>query len=489
MRTIGDASLFGSLWALTLCVASAALMLTGCLQPTVTATPGTQQETSTATKKIATPRKPIVSAFKLKSEPTWPCTRAETIDVNRGGSPEAFVAAAHCQVTGKPASAEATNEWSRKLRERKFTRRVDVVRSLCAEHKVKCKLSYSDPWAEQLELLGAPQRGGKRDVGAVFMFFFNCPGEVNCKMDWANTHAPGMDAPHAVLGFGDQQAAHYSPKAPGFWRRELLDAQYAGLQFLLLNTYGPDIEDGKLKPLTDALASIEQPIQVALMDDTWSWGEPWFGSFWQKKPDLADTEATAKLLFEAKWKPFFKQIDVKHWYRFKGKPFIFFYNAGKLGPRNKAAAVLGRMKQLFKEEFGEEPFLDVDTAFYEDRDMPKVADAEFRWFTFQSPGKKSRSTRNGHVIDHAMVKWDAVGRDRPDGVANAHDLLIKHSDLLQTILDSSQDAELLLLATWNDLGEGTGINRNYDYYVDGRWLPPDHFMNLIRQSQSERSAK
>jgi hypothetical protein len=138
--------------------------------------------------------------------------------------------------------------------------------------------------------------------------------------------------------------------------------------------------------------------------------------------------------------------------------------------------------------------LDVDTAFYEDRDMPKVADAEFRWFTFQSPGKKSRSTRNGHIIDHAMVKWDAVGRDRPGDVANAHDLLIKHSDLLQALLDGSQDAELLLLATWNDLGEGTGINRNYDYYVDGRWLPPDHFLNLIRESQGgqllgERSAR
>jgi len=29
-----------------------------------------------------------------------------------------------------------------------------------------------------------------------------------------------------------------------------MDAKYAGLQFLMLNTYGPDVADGKLKPLT-----------------------------------------------------------------------------------------------------------------------------------------------------------------------------------------------------------------------------------------------
>jgi hypothetical protein len=464
-----------------------ALVLTSvvaCLRQTVATVEQGPASASSAAGNAAPPEPVPPSAFSVRNEPQWPCERATSIDVNRGESPEVFVKAAHCQIVGKPAPAEVVTEWSQKMRQHVFVRRVDVVRSLCAKHQVKCELSYSDPWAQQVELVGAPKRGGKRDVGAVFMFFFNCPGEVNCKMDWANTHALGMHDKHPLLGFGAQAAGYYSPAQAGFWRRELLDAQYAGLQFLLLNTYGPDIENGKLAPLVEALAEIENPIQVAMMDDTWSWGEPWFGPFWQQKPDMRDPEKTAKLLFDAKWKPFFKQIDPKHWYRFKGKPFIYFYNAGKLEPRNHAAAVLARMKAMFQSEFGEEPFLDVDTAFWEDREMAKVADAEFKWFTFQTPGKKSRSTRNGHVIDHAMVKWDAVGRDRPGGVANVRDHMVKDARLLRTLLDGSQDAELLVLATWNDLGEGTGIHRNYDYYADGRWLPPDHFMSLIRHSQA-----
>jgi hypothetical protein len=293
-----------------------------------------------------------------------------------------------------------------------------------------------------------------------------------------------MDQKHPSLGFGDEPDGYYVASNAGFWRRELLDAQWAGLSFLMPNTYGPDIEDGKLKPLADALASIDDPPKIAMFDDTWTWGEPWFSDFWKQKPRLADTEATAQLLFDAKWKPFFSQIDKQYWYRFKGQPFIYFYNAGKLTPRNKSAAVIARMKELFQAEFGEEPFVAVDTAYFEDRRMKEVAGAEFKWFTFQMPNKKSQSTLGGHVIDHAMVRWDAVGRDRPGDVAKPGDLLIKDGAVLQQVLDGSKDSDLLVLATWNDLGEGTGVNRNYDYFAHGFWLPPHHFLRMIRDSQS-----
>jgi hypothetical protein len=64
--------------------------------------------------------------------------------------------------------------------------------------------------------------------------------------------------------------------------------------------------------------------------------------------------------------------------------------------------------------------------------------------------------------------------------------VIKDGSLLQRVLRETQDSELLVIATWNDLGEGTGINRNYDYYFHGQWQRPDYFMRLIRSSQSGR---
>jgi hypothetical protein len=454
-------------------------------------TPHNAASTATQGAVLAGPPLPP-SPFRLKPEWDGPCARAETVDVNRGNSPEAFVRAAYCQISGQEPPAKTVAQWAIKLRQDPHVRRVDVVRALAAAQKREVKLSYSDPWAEEPELADAPVRHSKRDVGAVFMFFFNCPAGVNCDMNWANTHALGMDAPHPLLGMAGgaggtgKGGGFYVPSEPGFWRRELLDAKYAGLQFLMLNTYGPDIEGGKLAPLAKALASDEHPIQIALFDDTWTWGQPYFGEFWKQKPDLMDAEKAAKTLYEAKWKPFFQQIDKKHWYRFNGRPLIYFYNSGTLEPRERSAAVLAKMKARFKADFGEEPFVDVDSAYFADQDMPRVADARFTWMTFNLPDKRSRSRLNGHVIDHAMVRWDSVGRDRPGEIANKSDRIVKDGVLLQQVLASSSDADLLILATWNDLGEGTGLNRNYDYYAGGRWLEPDYFMRLIRASQCGR---
>jgi hypothetical protein len=427
---------------------------------------------------------PSYGPFQLKPDFGGTCARADVIDVNLGHTPESFVRAAHCQITGRPAPAEVVDHWAKRMREAYYVRRIDVVRSLCTEQKRECKLAYSDPWKAQVELAGAPERRTKRDVGAVFMFFFDCPGGTNCSMDWANTHAPGMDGPTGLLGAKNGESAPYHPSQMGFWRRELLDAQYAGLQFLMLNTYGPDIADGKLRPLKEALATLDSPIKIALFDDTWTWGQPYFGDFWKKKPDLKDPDAAAKTIYESKWKPFYSQVDKAHWYRFAGRPFVYFYNSGTLEPRSKAAPLIAKLKALFKADFGEEPFVDVDIAYFDDPAMPQVADAKFKWMTFDIPQRRHRSTMNGHVIDHAMVKWDAVNRDRPGQTANEHDRCVKGGQILQRVLKESLDAELLILATWNDLGEGTGIHRNYDYFAEGQWLAPHHFMQLIRASQS-----
>jgi Domain of unknown function (DUF5010) len=425
----------------------------------------------------------VTTPFALKPEWDGACARTDMVDVNLGHSPEAFVKAAYAQITGRTAPDEVVALWAGRLCNGGHVRRVDVVRALAAEHGRRVELSYSDPWRSHPELFGAPERLTKRDVGAVFMFFFDCPGGVNCGMDWANTHALGMDRPHALYGRASGARGVYSPCEPGFWRREMLDAEYAGLQFLLLNVYGPDIEGGKLAPLEEALTTLDEPIRIALFDDTWTWGKPYFNAFWGQKPDLAKPEV-ADMLYEAKWKPFHEKVDPRHWYRFAGRPFIYFYNGGTLTPRERSAPVIARMKARFRADFGEEPFVAVDDAFFADPDMPGVADSTFTWMTLDLPEKRSRSRLNGHVLDHAMVKWDSIGRDRPGEIAAEADRVLKDSALLERVLSDSSDADMLVLATWNDLGEGTGINRNYDYYAGGRWLEPDHFMRLIRESQS-----
>lgn len=425
--------------------------------------------------------------FELIDEWNGSCEKKQIIDVNLGHSAEKFVEAAHCQCLGFRPDSNTINMYTEKLRNLDYVRRIDIIHTLCQLiNREDYELIYSDPWKSQIELRLEDDvvKKNDRDIGAVMMFFFNCPNGVNCGMDWANTHAPGMDVPVKLYGFGDKQEGLYDPKSnAGFWYRELLDAQYAGLDFLLLNTYGPDLDEGGFEMLELALDAIDDPIKLALFDDTWTWGEPWFGEFWEEVPNLAQTELCAQKLYNAKWKPFFEKVPEQVWYLYNFRPLIYFYNAGKLQPRNRAAGVIRRMKQLFVQDFEVEPFVVVDGAFFEDPEMKFVADGRFNWFTLNLPGNRSRYTMNGTTIDHSMVRWDALGRSNPGAIASESDLIKKGPEILSEVLQNSQDADILVIATWNDLGEGTGINRNYDYYYHGEWLKPNYFMDIIRASQ------
>ncbi|MDI3289945.1 DUF5010 domain-containing protein [Polyangium sp. 15x6] len=419
--------------------------------------------------------------FELRAEFDGPCAARATIDVNLGHTPEAFVRAAHCQIHGAEPSAELIATFSDELRTRDWVRRIDVVRRLCKDAGKVCPLSYSDPWKEQVLLTTPCVRKTQRDVGAVLMFFSECPGGVNCDLDWANTHARGMDSTHRLYAFGAAAEGYYHPDNAGFWKRELYDARWAGLQFLLVNTYGPDI--GRLGRLSEALADMGGGIQIALFDDTWSWGRPQQPPPWNVAPNLDDTDAAAQVIYQAKWKPFFQAIAREHWYLVEDRPFIYFYNAGTLKPLSVAAGVLARLKELFAADFGVEPFVAVDRAFFLDPGTLAVADSQFIWDTFGD--EDSHFDLKGVTHDHFMVKWDSLGRDRPGDLATQTDRLVKGPELLEEALESSAVSDLAVFATWNDLGEGTGIHRNYDYYHQGKWLTPHAFMSILRAAQCE----
>ena len=201
----------------------------------------------------------------------------------------------------------------------------------------------------------------------------------------------------------------YTPKNPGFWKRELIDGAYAGVQFFLLNVYGPDLS-GSVDPLAQlskALTETNNAVKIGMFDDTSSWGGS--GAF-SVVPSFNDPAAAAQTIYDLKWKPFFSRVPKASWYLFNGRPLIYFYNAGKLQPQNKAAAVLSALRAKFQADFAVSPFIAVDEAFFGDPDMESTADARFNWDTFRT-GQISQQTLNGVELDSFMAKWDSLGRD------------------------------------------------------------------------------
>jgi hypothetical protein len=410
------------------------------------------------------------------------CAKANPVDVNLGNTADSFVTAAYCQVNGSLPSADVKAGWVKQLTTVSYVRRIDVVLSLCKAANQNCNLSYTDPWLTQADLTTPCMRSGTRDVGAVLMFFNDCPGGVNCSMDWANTHAEGMAATSPLLSFGSSPAGVYAPKNPGFWRRELRDAAYAGVQFFLLNTYGPDLGASvdPLAQLDQALTDTQSVVKIGLFDDTSTWGRA--GGLFAKAPDLSNAMTAAQAIFDAKWKPFFSRVKKDNWYLYDGRPMIYFYNAGTLTPANQSAAVIAQLHVLFQTEFGVSPFIVVDEAYFQDSDMPNQADGRFKWDTFNS-GAISDNTIKGVKLDHFMPKWDSLGRDHKGVVATASDRIFKDESLLKMRLQESASSQITVIATWNDMGEGTGITRNYDYFAGGAWLEPDAFIKDIRATQ------
>jgi hypothetical protein len=427
-------------------------------------------------------------AFRLRAEWAGPCTFApDTIDVNLGNSPISFVRAAYCQVSGHEPPWSLLAWWAHLLvASPNDVRRVDVVRAFCADaQRSTCRLRYSNPWLNQVIHADSCMRKTQRDLGAVFMFFFHCPGGENCTMDWANSHAIGMDTPDPLYSFRESTSGYYTPENPGFWYRELLDARYSGLQFLLPNVYGPDIrpETGAIKALDAALDLVGGGIQVGLFTDTWAWGQPYWGKFMQPIPDLNNLLDAAQRIYQAEWKPFFGGISNRHWYRVNGRPLIYFYNAGTLA-RSKVPDLIDRMKVLFEADFGIVPFVVLDRGYQ----APHPVDGQFTWYTLDLDGHISRdTTETGIHLTNFMVKWDSTGRSHPGQIYSPWlepgRPNYKGPEILKQVLKDTEEAQVAVLATWNDLGEGTGVGRNYDYYYQGRWLEPDYFMKTIRRAQ------
>jgi hypothetical protein len=265
------------------------------------------------------------------------------------------------------------------------------------------------------------------------------------------------------------------------------------MQFFLLNTYGPDLSTpiDSLAQLTKALDDTGGVMKIGLFDDTSTWGKA--QGVFATAPSLSDPNAAAATIYNAKWKPFFTRVPQKYWYLFNGRPLIYFYNSGTLQPPATSAGTVTALSALFKADFGVAPFIVVDDGYY-DANMNNVADARFKWDTFQCGGagangscvpneQMSESNLNGVKLDHFMVKWDPLGRDHPGKIAAASDGLYKDETLLKQRLIDSASAQIAVIATWNDMGEGTGVNRNYDYFANGAWLEPDAFLKDIRATQ------
>lgn len=441
------------------------------------------------------------------------------VDVNRGHSPQNAVRAASCQALGQEPSAEDLRTLSDKLinSDTTFFTRRDLNAYFLAKQTLPYKYTYSVPFSTNPEKTAICNPKTHRIIAAEFMAWSSCPNKSSCIMDAASNHAWGMDTPNAIYVHGTGSSGLADIQNYGFYYRELLDMRYSGIAGALIHINGAEFiknPPGFTQPdfINKALNEIGGGISVGLHTDTYQLGKiPAL-----PLPDVTQPGLAGQIIFNSLWKPFFSQIEPKNWFRIQGRPVITFYNGGTLlskgGTKLQVRQLLAEAVYLFQATFGETPFLLLDSFFTDGLPIdPKsayidIGQSFFKWnpYLLSNIGY-SKYITNGFEFSKYMPKWDSIarealkakeGKDSNPSFFLANSALlngfkplatqqryIKGGENLQYFLESTENSELTYLTTWDDLAEGTNINRNYDYYYKGAWLPPTYFMTLIRRQQ------
>lgn len=98
----------------------------------------------TAIWAIPTIAKPLqAKTYYLRTEWRGPCRCRDTIDIDLGNTPEVFVRAATCQVTGRMPGAQTVHAWIERLRNGATADRTEIVKIMCEQAYRTCSLSYS----------------------------------------------------------------------------------------------------------------------------------------------------------------------------------------------------------------------------------------------------------------------------------------------------------------------------------------------------------
>lgn len=313
----------------------------------------------------------------------------------------------------------------------------------------------------------------------MFFFYYGEASETNCAPEFSNQHVygEGFNGPDAYYNNGYYNG--FTNQA--YWETELTDARWAGLDFVAPNDYGDQIAAGQNVAglINNALSAIGGGIKIGYFDDTSG-----YSRYSVQPPSLSDTEGAASYIFEGKWQQWFDNLSRDNWYMYNSKPYIQMYNAGLLLSYDAMSAVLARLKQKFSDMYGVEPFVNLDVAWPGDGNE----DAVFTWYSYGT--SPSQTNTNGVSAGHFFARQDRVQRDANTATAIAHgssdangNPIVKDGSWLQSGLDQTSGDSIVTMATWNDIGEGTGIGRQYDIWFNGAWQTPDTFIRQIRTSQ------
>lgn len=377
-------------------------------------------------------------------------------------------------------------------------------------------------------------------VGTFFFFWHDCERNAGPTRDYPFTFGPGEQCPQdefayhppAMAGF---ETFPYTARSRDWYVDELQKMKLAGIDYVFPVYWGDHptltfFNTQSVAMLVAAIDLIGSDLKLGLFDDTssevsqWNWDN---GRGYETKPAMNIADPVVwPYFYEKKVRPYFETVPRRLWATHNGasveeggRPIIVTWIAkadaqNPNGPsffeyHGAAASLWHRTKERFREDFGVEPFVVFESSWYHEADdLDGEGDAQYSWgaAAFHSIWHE----RKGYVIssvgpgydDHLVRK--STARVRPRNVTHGADGGERTGDSLaffrnEYLLNEGipgwsnhgvrPDSDLILVETWNELYEGSGIEPMVDWpdlERPGQRLNPEAYIRALRELKKER---
>jgi hypothetical protein len=341
-------------------------------------------------------------------------------------------------------------------------------------------------------------------LGTYFFYWYHCPAK-ECDARQLSAVPPGWT--DALPGDGDtRDGTSYSSLNGDWYEGELRGMRAAGIELLFPVSWGDHphywFTQETLELLVQANGVQPQPFPIGLFLDTTA-QQAMFNDFQDQGyrfgplvPQLPLSDPRSGYFFyDRHIKGFFERIPRAMWATEQGRPIIIAYTALCCRDLQRAGALWGAVKEAFERDFGVRPWLILEDTWFAPeaidppagmRRLEQVADARYSWGAALR-GPQTRAL-NGYNVSSAGPGFDnrrIAGIQQPQHQPRSAGLDGTPGDAAAFFRASlaavPQDTNLLLIETWNEWPESTGIARARYPALDGVVPPEDLYLQVLRQ--------
>jgi len=341
--------------------------------------------------------------------------------------------------------------------------------------------------AETENLLYGPVRKPNTQIGAFLFYWYDAPYN-NADPSLMIYHPYGLIG-NPWIGYNN---GYYSMLNQYWWEAEFADMRKAGVDIAALISWGDHVSVANY--MVPALERSGCGIKIAMFDDTTSecceWNVDQGRSYHPHEKMPLDNQDNWVYFYDRKIKPFFLAVPQKYWATHNGeslenggRPIIITYTAAWFtGVSSSGTALWQWIKDRFAADFkdangnGIVPWVIHENSWFQQGGAGS-ADGRYAWgaatcwgISYELAGYRVTSIGPGY--DDRLIRSPGSYADRYDGRR-----LIRSFNGQQAFVSN-----LIMLETWNELWEGTSVQRCRDYTRSaGGYLPDTYYMDISRE--------